>query len=254
MRVVSLSLAVVCIIAAGVITFHSYASLKKPMLVGAADCQSQLLLSSDGTDVWALSNQSAFYFVTGMTIDADGSPRAYKPDNTGLDDLKNAQGELGWVGIVVENGEPVLQGPDDPAPGYYVSRTALEDHSRRDTDPARFVDSEKIPFIVLPADVARKTGARLGDFAFVQNMRNGLTSPAIFADIGPGLGEGSIALARALRINPDARDGGAYRGVLYVVFPGSGNHRPRPSDEIKDRATQLLSTCGGMDSITRCLP
>ena len=112
------------------------------------------------------------------------------------------------------------------------------------------MDSEKIPFIVLPGDVARMAGARVGDFAIVRNLRNGRDSAAIFADLGPGLGEGSIALARALGINPDARRGGTYRGVLYVVFPHSGNRRPRPLDGINDVAARLFSECGGLDRIT----
>jgi len=216
----------------------------------AMSCESQKLGDGRGIDVWRLGGVSAFFFVTGMTIDADGSPRAYHPDNTGLDDLENARGDGGWAGIVVQDGEPVVQGPADPAPGYYVSQTTLEDWSKRATDPARYVDSEKIPFIVLPGDVARMTGARVGDFAVVRNLRNGRYSPAIFADMGPELGEGSIALARALGINPDARRGGTYRGVLYIVFPHSGNRRPRPLEEINDVTARLLSDCGGLDRIT----
>jgi hypothetical protein len=142
-----------------------------------------------------------------------------------------------------------VQGPSDPAPGYYVSQTALEDWTKKATDPARYVDSEKIPFIVLPGDVARMAGARVGDFAVVQNLRNRRSSAAIFADMGPELGEGSIALARALGINPDARRGGTYRGVLYIVFPHSGNRRPQPVEEINDTAARLLSECGGLDRI-----
>ena len=216
-------------------------------------CETERLLTRDGIDVWKLSQKQAFYFVAGMTIDADGSPRAYNPDNSGLDDLKNARGDDGWVGILVQDGKPVIQGPNDPAPGFYVSKTALEDRTKRETDPARFVDSEKIPFIVLPWDAARQAGARVGDFAIVQNRRNGRMCAAIYADIGPGLGEGSIALARALRINPDARDGGTYRGVLYIVFPGSGNHRPRRLEEINTEAQRLLDGSGGIEPVTRCV-
>jgi hypothetical protein len=214
------------------------------------DCESQKLLDTGGVEVWRLSGGSAFFFIAGMTIDADGSPRAYHPDNTGLDDLANVRGDGGWGGIVLRDGEPVVQGPADPAPGYYISQTALEDWTKGAADPARYVDSEKIPFIVLPGDVARMAGTRVGDFAIVRNMRNGRYSAAIFGDLGPGLGEGSIALARALGINPDARRGGTYRGVLYVVFPRSGNRRPRPLEEINDAAARLLSECGGLDRIT----
>jgi len=216
----------------------------------AMSCESERLVDNGGIAVWRLSGGSAFFFVAGMTIDADGSPRAYHPDNTGLDDLQNARGDGGWAGIVLRDGEPVVQGPADPAPGFYVSQTTLEDWSKNATDPGRYVDSEKIPFIVLPGSIARMAGARVGDFAMVRNLRNGRSSAAIFADMGPDLGEGSIALARVLGINPDARRGGTYRGVLYVVFPHSGNRRPRPLEEINNIAAHLLSDCGGFDRIT----
>ena len=34
-----------------------------------------------------------------MTIDADGAPNAYHPDNTGLDDLANAGTPGRWEGL-----------------------------------------------------------------------------------------------------------------------------------------------------------
>ncbi len=42
-----------------------------------------------------------------------------------------------------------------------------------------------------------------------------------------------MALADSLGIRSDARNGGARRGILYLVFPGSGNGRPRSIEEIK---------------------
>ena len=69
------------------------------------------------------------------------------------------------------DGTPVVQGPDDPAPGYYVSTTALEDRTRAVTDPRRYVDSNEIPFVVLPYD--QRGDARLGDFGVVVNRANG---------------------------------------------------------------------------------
>ena len=82
-----------------------------------------------------------------MTIDADGAPNAYHPDNTGLDDLKNAGAPGYWEGLAKDkDGEPFVQGPDDPFPGYYVSATALADRSKPVNDPTRYVDASKIPF------------------------------------------------------------------------------------------------------------
>jgi len=87
--------------------------------------------------------------------------------------------------------------------------------------------------------VAERGGARLGDFSVVMNLRNGKSSFAIYADIGT-LGEGSIALADALGIRSDARHGGESDGVLYLLFSGSGNLRPRTIGEIKNEGERLL--------------
>jgi hypothetical protein len=185
----------------------------------------------------------AFFYEAGMTIDADGAPNAYHPDNTGLDDLANAGTPGRWEGLAKDSdGEPFIQGPNDPFPGYYVSSTALADRSKPVNDPARYVDASRIPFIVLPGGMARQLGARPGDFAAVFNERNGKFSYAIFGDVGPydRIGEGSVALAENLGIRSDARNGGARRGILYLVFPGSGNGRPRAIEEINTEAQKRV--------------
>jgi hypothetical protein len=186
---------------------------------------------------------TAFFYESGMTIDADGAPNAYHPENVGLDDLANAGTPGRWEGLAKDpDGEPYVQGPNDPFPGYYVSATALMDRTKAVSDPGRYVDASKIPFVVLPGGMARQLGARPGDFAAVFNPRNGKSSFAIFGDVGPfdRIGEGSVALAENLGVRSDARNGGARRGILYLVFPGSGNGRPRPVEEIEGEGRRLL--------------
>ncbi len=186
---------------------------------------------------------SAFFYESGMTIDADGAPNAYHPDNSGLDDLANAGSPGNWEGLAKDaDGEPFIQGPNDPFPGYYVSATALADRSKAVNDPTRYVDASRIPFVVLPGVMARQLGARVGDFAVVFNQRNGKISYAIFGDVGPydRIGEGSVALAENLGIRSDARNGGARRGIVYLVFPGSGNGRPRTIEEINVEGQKLV--------------
>jgi hypothetical protein len=205
--------------------------------------------------IWHLPGSAVFFYESGMTIDADGAPNAYHPDNTGLDDLANAGAPGNWQGLAKDGeGEPFLQGPEDPFPGYYVSTTALADRTKRVNDPARYVDASKIPFIVLPGGMARQFGARPGDFAMVVNSRNGKSSYAIFGDVGPfdRIGEGSIALAENLGIRSDARNGGARRGILYLVFPGSGNGQPRTVDEINAETEKLLQAWGQAPQLTAC--
>jgi hypothetical protein len=202
--------------------------------------------------IWQLPQSQAFFFVAGMAIDADGAPNAYNAQDTGLDDLVNAGRPGHWDGILAdESGNPLVQGEDDPYPGYYISCTALSDRTKNSRDPGKFVDATKIPYIVLPGEVSRQTGARLGDFAVVTNLRTGRSSYAIFADIGT-FGEGSVALAGNLGIWPDARQGGTRGGVLYLVFPGSGNRQPRPVEEINSETEKQLQGWGGMDQLTSC--
>jgi hypothetical protein len=40
--------------------------------------------------IWQFPNSRSFFFVSGMTIDADGAPNAFKIADTGLDELANA--------------------------------------------------------------------------------------------------------------------------------------------------------------------
>jgi len=202
--------------------------------------------------IWHLRDDSAFFFNAGMTIDADGALNAYNAANTGLDDLSNA-GEPGhWDGVLQdEAGNPLVQGPDDPFPGYYISSTALADWTKNRFDPTRFVDASRVPYIALPGDLARLAGARLGDFAVVFNLRNRRFSFAIFADIG-AMGEGSIALADNVGIWSDARLGGSRGGMLYLVFPGSGDHRPKSVEEINGRTDPLFRDWGGPEQVPSC--
>jgi hypothetical protein len=202
--------------------------------------------------IWQLQGSQAFFFVSGMTIDADGAPNAYGPDDAGLDNLANAGVPTHWDGIITdEDGNPLIQGESDPFPGYYISCTSLSDRRKEFTDPTRYVDAAKIPYVVLPNDLADHGGARLGDFAVVMNLRNGQSSYAIYADIGT-TGEGSIALADNLGIWSDARRGGQSDGVLYLVFPGSGNLQPRAIGEIQSQAEKLLKDWGGIEKLASC--
>jgi hypothetical protein len=105
------------------------------------------------------------------------------------------------------------------------------------------VDADAIPYVVIPeagpADVAgeftRLTGIHVGDFGVV--IANGRTVPVIVADTGPfsKLGEGSLALHRALgheqcigrrgeeacaRVDDEGQSITA--DVTTILFPGSG--------------------------------
>jgi hypothetical protein len=230
-------------------------------LAARAECVREPWTTVGEKSVWWSAGQTAFFYQGGLAIDADGSPNAYHPEDKGLDFLANAGKPGNWWGIATEDGKssgkPVVQGPGDPAPGYYVSTTSLEDQTKPVTSPARYVDSGKVPYVVLPPQLtAPKTpgGARLGDFAAVVNTRTGQVAYALVADKGPKdkLGEGSIALAEALGIASSPKKGGTGKGVAYVVFPGSGNGKPRTLAEISQEGGRLFTAFGGLARLTAC--
>jgi Fungal chitosanase of glycosyl hydrolase group 75 len=182
------------------------------------------LLHFNKTLILQIDKPRIFCFQTGMAIDADGCPHAYHPDNTGLDDLKHGGHPGNWWGVATDNesfnGNPLIQNKNDPAPGYYVSTTSLINAGFSYRDPARYVNAGKIPYFVLPEHLLGLT--TLGDIAWIFNTENKLNCFAIFADVGPDVGEGSIHLAKKLGIPGDPRVGGIDSGILYFVFQGSG--------------------------------
>jgi hypothetical protein len=205
------------------------------------------------------SDSSIFFYRAGMAIDADGAPHSYhQDDQKGLDFLANG-GEPGdWWALVTDtgksNGSPVVQSATDPAPGFYISMTSLEDLGKSRTNPRRYVDAETIPYFVLPGN--KKFGTKLGDFGFVVNPANGQSCGCIFADTGPAdkIGEGSIALAKELGIKANPKAGGVDDGLAYVVFPGSSSGWPLAVDDIHQKATKLFKAWGGFAKIKQGLP
>jgi hypothetical protein len=220
------------------------------------------LFRHHSTIAWSCGSSSvgAFVYEAGLAIDADGAFRAYHPNNRlGLDTIEHAGRPGNWWALATDTGQPtgrpVVQGKSDPAPGYYVSMTALFDAAQaNERDPHRFVDAATIPYVVLPP-VGLKH-AKLGDFATVVNLRNGKVAGAIVADeSAPELkiGEGSIALAVALRIDSNPRSGGIEHGVAYVIYPGSGNGKPRGLDEIAATSQRYFQSWGGLQKLNSCL-
>ena len=127
------------------------------------------------------------------STDADGSPRV------GQIDPKSGQSRTSL-------GKPTWKGPND------------------------YVDSEKIPFFVLPLNWAEVTGTKckLGDMARLSYKDKSIY--AIFADEGPReiIGEASVFAIEALGGNPwnSAKTkivSGLPFGVSYEVIPNSSN-------------------------------
>jgi hypothetical protein len=171
------------------------------------------------------AEDGSIQFIGELCVDADGSPRAYGPNGQGLDYLDNAGHSGNWWGIVTDAERyPILQGEKDPAPGYYVSTTSLQYSQYATTDPRRYINSEDVPFIVVPGQVARMcTGIVLGCRAEILNQSTGVRISCVVADLGPAthLGEASIAAAKQLGINPDPKTGGSsVQDFRYTFWPG----------------------------------
>jgi hypothetical protein len=201
----------------------------------------------------------AVVFEAGMAIDADGAPNAYAPHDRGLDRTDNARRRRHWVGVATDGrGKPLVQ-KKGPYRGYYVSTTSLHSSAvRNHANPAKYVDATRIPYIVLPPEVADRFGITLGDLAVVINQRGEqpFFAFAIFADVGPRqkIGEGSIALAEALEVPSNPRTGGTDGGVRYVIFPGSGlgPGKLRTIEEINSAAAELYDQWKGAQSMQAC--
>ena len=104
-------------------------------------------------------DDSAFFYQSGMEIDVDGAYHAYHPDGrSGLDHLGNAGHPGNWWALVTNNGQPygkpLIQTDTDPAPGFYISTTMLEDTSKDLKDPRRYVNAEAVNLTPGSAGVA----------------------------------------------------------------------------------------------------
>ena len=170
-------------------------------------------------------------------IDVDGAPNAYgPPGKRTLDVLRNAH-YRGWpkgpiVGYLTDDDHPnvpIIQGPRDPYPGYYISQTSFTDPANtRDADPLRYVDATKINYVVR-GSVAKRRGVRMGDFVAVHSWRTGRTVFGIVADEGnPSGDEGSLHLLQDLGYPyRAAKDEGVDTSGEITVrfFPGSNPRR-----------------------------
>lgn len=170
------------------------------------------------------------------------------------------------VGSTTVGGKPTIQGLNDPIPGNFVSQTSMSIPGYPRESQLRYVNSREIPFVVLSREVRRMIGASLGDMAVVHRPKTGKTAYAVFADTGPswGLGEGSIALHKAVGNNPIHRLSGVDRAkrsvaddTVYLVFPNSkvqptadhAEFRLRMESAVLDR----FADWGGLDRLNACL-
>jgi hypothetical protein len=191
-----------------------------------------------------------------MDVDVDGAPTAYGPKNKPtLDYLSNAhlQGRptAPIVGYLTEDNNPkipVVQGPHDPAPGYYISQTAYTDKARTDErDVLRYVDATKINYVVL-GNEAKKRGVKLGDFVAVYSRRTHKAVFGIVADDGnPSGDEGSLHLLQDLGypFHDGKNDAVEGREIIVRFYPGSNPNELffRTQAALNEAATKIGLNC-----------
>lgn len=242
------------------------------------------------------SGTQALAFASQMAVNPDGAPDAYHPDDIGIvhicnginvghpghpckwkarcmEDFNKAKAEgfrgptkICFFAMVTDaDGVPVIQKEGDPKPGYYISTTALQQPGVPAKTPQAQLDSNQIPFVVIPKKWQRNKyqGVQLGDFAVVLRKSTGAISFAIVGDLGPNdkLGEGAIALHQALGNDPfqirygkrRAWKGIPPRDVVYFLFPGSRKQGEMITKElIEQEGQRLLEKFGGEDRLWAC--
>jgi hypothetical protein len=231
----------------------------------------------------------ALTFVSQMMVNTDGAPDAYHPDDDGITHLCNGlsieiDGNCQWKAACMEDyrkakeegfkgptklcffamvtdreGVPLLQGENDPRPGYFISKTAFTQPGISSEKPQAYLDSHEIPYIVIPVNWNRGQGfegIKLGDFAVVLRKSNRKISYTIVGDLGPNnkLGESSLNVHHALGNDPFMMRYGkrrAMRGVgpddvVYMIFPGSRRTGEMiTKDIIEAEGQKLLQQFGG---------
>lgn len=193
------------------------------------------IFSDDHNCVIYEDEDGRVYFTADADIDADGAngqsggPAAYKADNNGSDYLAN--GGMAIVDGRVICAKPwarsiVILGPDNQpkvfANGVIASMTWYRHRHKNRNDPEAYVDSETVPYIVVPPLIVQET-ARIVRGCRARVTYNGKSVECVVADKGgkTSIGEMSIAAARALGINPSPRNGGHGQPKFqYELWPG----------------------------------
>ena len=178
-----------------------------------------------------LSRKAEKEIVVPMTVDVDGAPKSYGPDDSKALDYElnahvGARRSGAIVGYLIDNhGKPIIQGTNDPAPGFYISKTGYFDiKNNKETDPRRYVNAAEINYTVL-AKSAKEKGVRTGDFCVVHSINNNKTVFAIVGDTGHSSGaEGSLALLQ--RLGFPVKDGKSAPDISHIVVRYFANSNP----------------------------
>ena len=190
---------------------------------------SEVLLTIAGVPVY-IDRHEHISWIGEFTVDADGHPQCYGPGGTQpLDYLGNAGCPGNWWGVATDtremDGNPVIQGAQNPCPGYYVSTTAYINGKYYYTDPRHYLHSGEVLFMVIPGNVRNACeGVCKGCRGRVTDKKTGKAVDCVVGDIGPTdhMGEGSMKLAEFFGLDPNPKNGGSSDETrfLYECWPG----------------------------------
>ena len=194
-----------------------------------------------------------------LHVDVDGAPNAYGPPGfKTLDFEKHAHVGGKLTGKIVgylthrDGRTPVIQGPGDPRPGYYISTTAFYDRAIDDErNPRRYLDAARVNYVVL-GDFAIQHHVKVGDFAAVYSSRSRKSVFALVGDEGNASGcEGSLALVRALgyAITDGKEDSVDDREITIRYFPNTNpTHTFYATQAAIDAAAKRLNLSRSFDA------
>lgn len=192
-------------------------------------------ITGEGFQCIIHEDQGRVFFLADGDIDADGANgqhgarAAYMVGDKGSEALSNGGMAMrsGRVVCVASWAKDIvlLDRANQPRvfPGGIIASTTWYRHrDKAIDDPSAYVDSETVPYIVVPSLIIQHTvGIVRGCKARVS--LNGLAVNCVVADKGPRtkIGELSIAAARAIGVNPNPRTGGTNAPeILYELWPG----------------------------------
>lgn len=176
------------------------------------------------------------HFLADADIDADGANgqhgaiAAYRSDNKGSEHLANGGMAIvdGQVICAHDWARQIVLLGDDNEPlvlpsGIIPSKTWYRYRGKAEDDPSAYVDSQTIPYIVVPPLIVKRTAGIVRGCKARVTWR-GKSVDCVVADKGPAkkIGELSIAAADALGMRSSPRDGGTENtDVLYELWPGT---------------------------------
>jgi hypothetical protein len=266
--------------------------------VAAADCTLTRDFSFSHAETGPIQvfrdpSSKAIAFASQMQVNTDGAPDSYHPDDIGithicngvsigrsctwkascLPEFRQAKAEhfkgstkICFFAMATDaQGVPIIQGDADPKPGYFVSTTALHQPGENIRAPQAQLDSNTVPFAVIPGNwqTSGNPGPKLGDFGVAYRRSNGKSAFFVVGDTGPRnkLGEGSVALHQALGNDPfvmrygvrRARKNIGGRDVVYLLFPKTAQAGQKLDTASIDRlADAQLQAFGGIERLKDC--